>query len=83
MNYLWDGKSSRVPQGHSMGDASGMLDVVWLMLVAMRAACRKRGELVTENLLLWHQRAVLTHRAAVVDQLYAAGGSDVILPNRT
>jgi hypothetical protein len=37
-----------------------MLDVVWLTLAAVRAACRQRGELVTENLLLRHQPAVLT-----------------------
>src|SRR5262245_40470441 len=37
-----------------------MLDVLWLTLVAMRAACRQRSELVTENLLLRHQFAVLT-----------------------
>ena len=37
-----------------------MLDVVWLTLVAARAACRQRGDLVAENLLLRHQLAVLT-----------------------
>src|SRR5262245_62005829 len=57
---VWVGKTSRVPQGHSAGDASGMLEVVWLTLVAVRAACRQRCELVTENLLLRHQLALLT-----------------------
>jgi hypothetical protein len=37
-----------------------MLDVVWLTLVAVRAACRQRGDLVAENLLLRPQLAVLT-----------------------
>ncbi len=37
-----------------------MLDVLWLMLVAVRAACRQRTDLVLENLLLRHQLAVLT-----------------------
>ena len=37
-----------------------MLDVLWLMLVAARAACRGRNDLVLENLLLRHQLAVLT-----------------------
>jgi feruloyl-CoA synthase len=40
-----------------------------------------RGEITDKGSI--NQRAVLTHRAAVVDQLYAAGGEDVILPNKT
>jgi hypothetical protein len=52
---LWDGKSSRVPSGHPMGHASGMLDLLLLGLMTLRAACRRRGDLVLENLLLRHQ----------------------------
>ena len=37
-----------------------MLDVLLLVLTALRAACRRRGDLVLENLLLRHQLAVLT-----------------------
>src|SRR5687768_3364749 len=37
-----------------------MLDLLWLMLVAVRAACRQHNGLVMENLLLRHQLAVLT-----------------------
>jgi putative transposase len=37
-----------------------VLDFLWLMLVAIRAACRQRNDLVMENLLLRHQLAVLT-----------------------
>jgi len=37
-----------------------MLDFVWLAFRTLRAACRDRGDLVPENLLLRHQLAVLT-----------------------
>ena len=37
-----------------------MLDYLLLVLRALRAACRRRGDLVLENLLLRHQLAVLT-----------------------
>jgi transposase InsO family protein len=37
-----------------------VLDVLLLRLAALRAAGRRRGDLVAENLWLWHQRAVLT-----------------------
>jgi putative transposase len=43
-----------------MGEAWRMLDLLWLMLAAVRAACRQRNDLVMENLLLRHQLAVLT-----------------------
>ena len=42
------------------GDASAMLELFVLLLAALRAACRQRGDLVAENLLLRHQLAVLT-----------------------
>ncbi len=37
-----------------------MLDVLLLVSEVLRAACRRRGDLVLENLLLRHQLAVLT-----------------------
>jgi len=37
-----------------------VLDFLLLVLAILRAACRQRSELVTENLLLRHQLAVLT-----------------------
>ena len=37
-----------------------VLDFLLLVLAALRAACRRRGDLVVENLLLRHQLAVLT-----------------------
>jgi hypothetical protein len=42
------------------GDASGMIDVLLLGLRTLGAACRERGDLLLENLLLRHQLAVLT-----------------------
>jgi transposase InsO family protein len=42
------------------GDASAMLELFVLLLAALRAACRQRGDLIAENLLLRHQLAVLT-----------------------
>jgi putative transposase len=62
---LWDGNSWRVPQRCPEGDASGMLDLLLLTLAALRAACRARGDLVLENLLLRHQLTVLTRRPRV------------------
>ena len=40
-----------------------MLDLLLLLLAVLRAALRKRGDLVVENLLLRHQLAVLTRPA--------------------
>src|SRR5688500_13507899 len=37
-----------------------MLGLLWFMLMAVRATCRQRNDLVIENLLLRHQLAVLT-----------------------
>jgi transposase InsO family protein len=37
-----------------------VLDLLLLVLAALQAACRRRGDLVVENLLLRHQLAVLT-----------------------
>jgi hypothetical protein len=37
-----------------------VLELLLLVLVALRAAGRRRGDLVVESLLLRHQRAVLT-----------------------
>jgi putative transposase len=37
-----------------------MLDLLLLVLMTLRAACRRRGELALENLLLRHQLAILT-----------------------
>ena len=57
---LWDGRTSRVPKGHPVGDASAMLDVVWLAFRTRQAASRDRGELVLDNRLRRHHLAVLT-----------------------
>jgi hypothetical protein len=57
---VWVGNSSRVPQRCPEGDASGMLDLLLLVLATLRAAGRSRGDLVLENLLLRHQLTVLT-----------------------
>src|SRR5438445_12460755 len=43
-----------------MGDAAGMLEILALLLAAVRAALRRRRDLVVENALLRHQLAVLT-----------------------
>lgn len=37
-----------------------MYDLFVLLFVAVRAACRQRGDLIAENLLLRHQLAILT-----------------------
>lgn len=52
---VWDGRTSRVPKARWIGDASGMIDFLLLALRTLRAACRERGDLVIENLLLRHQ----------------------------
>jgi hypothetical protein len=46
---VWDGKSSRVPQQRSAGDALGMLDLFLVTRAVLRAAFRSRGDLVLEN----------------------------------
>src|SRR5262245_38837255 len=56
----WDGRSSHVASRRSVSHAWLVLDVLLLVLAALRAACRRRGDLVVENLLLRHQLAVLT-----------------------
>jgi len=43
-----------------IGDAEGMLELVWLLFVTVLAWVRPRHDLVLENLLLRHQLAVLT-----------------------
>jgi transposase InsO family protein len=43
-----------------MGDAEGVLELLWLVLTVALAWARPRQDLVTENLLLRHQLAVLT-----------------------
>jgi hypothetical protein len=40
-----------------------MLELLLLLLAVLRAAFRRRGDLVVENLLLRHQFAVLTRPA--------------------
>ena len=57
---LLDGKTLRVPWRRSVGDAWAVLDLFALMLRVVRAACRRRGDLVLENLLLRHQLAILS-----------------------
>ena len=54
---LWGGKTSRAPL---IGDAEGMLELVWLLFVTVLAWVRPRHDLALENLLLRHQLAVLT-----------------------
>jgi hypothetical protein len=44
----------------TVGDACAVLDFLLLVLATLRAACRRRSDLVLENLLLRHQLAVLT-----------------------
>src|ERR1700716_554988 len=43
-----------------IGDAEGVLELVWLLLMSVLAWLRPRHDLVLENLLLRHQLAVLT-----------------------
>jgi hypothetical protein len=47
---LWDGKSSSVRQGPSVGEASGVFNLIWLVLVTIRATGRQGSDLVGE---LW------------------------------
>src|SRR5919202_5444597 len=54
---LWDGKTSG---GLPIGDAEGVLELLWLLLTAILTWMRPRQGLVLENLLLRHQLAVLT-----------------------
>ncbi len=57
---VWDGRTSRVPRRWAVGHACVVRDLLLVVLAALRAACRRRGDLVLENLLLRHQFAVLT-----------------------
>jgi putative transposase len=43
-----------------IGDAEGVLELVWLLLMSVLAWARPRHDLVLENLLLRHQLAILT-----------------------
>jgi transposase InsO family protein len=43
-----------------IGDADGVLELVWLLFTTVQAAARPHRDLVLENLLLRHQLAVLT-----------------------
>src|ERR671933_2679208 len=54
---LWDGKTSG---GLPIGDAEGVLELLWLLLTTVLAWVRPRHDLVLENVLLRHQLAVLT-----------------------
>ncbi len=49
-----------MPAWQFVSDAWTVLDLLRLMLTALRAAGRCRSDLVLENLLLRHQLAVLT-----------------------
>ncbi len=48
------------PRPSVIGDAEGVLELLWLVLTAVLAWLRPRRDLVAENLLLRHQLAVLT-----------------------
>jgi hypothetical protein len=48
-----------------IGDAEGMLELLWVLLTAVLAWARPRQDLVLENLLLRHQLAVLTRPTRV------------------
>jgi hypothetical protein len=54
---LWDG---RRPDGLRIVHPPSMTELLILLLGALRAALRSRADLVSENLLLRHQLAVLT-----------------------
>ena len=43
-----------------IGDADGVLDLLWLLFTTLHAVMRPRQDLVLENLLLRHQLTVLT-----------------------
>ena len=53
---LWEAKIS----DGRIGDAEGVLELLWLVATAVFGWARPRRDLVLENLLLRHQRAVLT-----------------------
>ena len=46
--------------GLPIGDAEGVLELLWLLITTLLASMRPRHDLVFENLLLRHQLAVLT-----------------------
>ena len=48
-----------------IGDAEGVLELLWVLLTAVLAWARPRQDLVLENLLLRHQLAVLTRPTRV------------------
>ena len=52
---LWGAK----PRAGSIGDAYGVLELLWLLVTTVQAWMRPRQDLVLENLLLRHQLAVL------------------------
>ena len=43
-----------------IGDAEGVLELLWLLITTVLAWARPRQDLVLENLLLRHQLAILT-----------------------
>ena len=53
---MWEGKR---PDGSRIVHPPGMLELLVLLLRAVRAGLRSRADLVAENLLLRHQLAVL------------------------
>jgi hypothetical protein len=57
---LWDGNTVRVAPPEERGHDGAVLELLALLLAAVRAAGRRRGDLIAENLLLRHQPAVLT-----------------------
>ena len=57
---LWDG---RRPDGFRIVHPPGMYELFSLLLGALRAALRRRADVVAENLLLRHQLAALTRPA--------------------
>src|SRR6266700_1274223 len=48
------------PRPGEIGDAVGVLDLLWLLLTTVQATLRPRQDLILENLLLRHQLAALT-----------------------
>ena len=52
---LWGAK----PRAGSIGDAYGVLELLWRLVTTVQAWMRPRQDLVLENLLLRHQLAVL------------------------
>jgi hypothetical protein len=49
-----------VPSRQAVRHSCVVFDVLLVVFAALRGACRRRGDLVLENLLLRHQLAVLT-----------------------